>query len=202
MSKRLAEDVEDRPEDTNGVLITTSKRVKEHETVDNRTSSLSAPNILLEGHTQAIFSIAFDATGQHLASASLDRSILLWDVYNDNKNYSMLSGHKNGVTQVCWSKDNKIISSSADKTIGIWDAHKSIRLRKFTSHENIVNSCCIATNNCNMIASASDDTYAILYDIRCKDIVHAIPHNYQLTSVCLSSEGNELYTGGIDNIIR
>ena len=27
-------------------------------------------------------------------------------------------------------------------------------------------------------------------------------HNYQITSVCMSHDGNHVYTGGIDNIIR
>ena len=36
---------------------------------------LQSPTVLLTGHTEAVYSIAFDPTGSHLASASLDRSI-------------------------------------------------------------------------------------------------------------------------------
>ena len=36
---------------------------------------LQSPTVLLTGHSEAIYSIAFDPTGTHLASASLDRSI-------------------------------------------------------------------------------------------------------------------------------
>lgn len=38
-------------------------------------SILQSSTVLLTGHTEAIYSIAFDPTGMHLASASLDRSI-------------------------------------------------------------------------------------------------------------------------------
>lgn len=38
-------------------------------------SILQSSTVLLTGHTEAIYSIAFDPSGMHLASASLDRSI-------------------------------------------------------------------------------------------------------------------------------
>ena len=42
---------------------------------DKRTSSLQAPTMLLTGHEGAVYSISFDHSGQHLASASYDRNI-------------------------------------------------------------------------------------------------------------------------------
>lgn len=36
---------------------------------------LQSPTVLLTGHTEAIYSIAFDPSGMHLASASMDRTI-------------------------------------------------------------------------------------------------------------------------------
>ena len=42
---------------------------------EKRTSALHAPTMLLSGHEGAVYSIAFDPSGQHLASASYDRNI-------------------------------------------------------------------------------------------------------------------------------
>jgi WD40 repeat protein len=40
---------------------------------------LQSSTVLLTGHTEAIYSIAFDPSGMHLASASMDRTISeLW----------------------------------------------------------------------------------------------------------------------------
>jgi WD40 repeat protein len=36
---------------------------------------LQSSTVLLTGHTEAIYSIAFDPSGMHLASASMDRTI-------------------------------------------------------------------------------------------------------------------------------
>jgi len=56
------------PDATDQQVVTTKDGVK-------RTSSLSAPTIQLTGHEGAVYSIAFDSTGQNLASASFDRQI-------------------------------------------------------------------------------------------------------------------------------
>ena len=40
-----------------------------------RTSNLSAPNMLLSGHESAIYSICFDSTGKSLCSGSMDSNI-------------------------------------------------------------------------------------------------------------------------------
>lgn len=40
-----------------------------------RTSSLQAPEIQLIGHENAVYSIAFDPSGENLCSGSLDRQI-------------------------------------------------------------------------------------------------------------------------------
>jgi hypothetical protein len=40
-----------------------------------RTSNLQSPTMLLTGHDGAVYSMHFDPTGQHMASASLDSNI-------------------------------------------------------------------------------------------------------------------------------
>jgi Prp8 binding protein len=163
---------------------------------------LQSPTVLLTGHTEAIYSIAFDPQGSHLASASMDRSIMLWDVAGESKNYNVLNGHKNGVLEVKWSSSSSLVSCSADKTVAIWDAIKGVRTRKLTDHSGIVNSCSIARDTPNIFASGSDDCTAIIWDQRSKRQLQSIYHDYQITSVCMTNDGNGVYTGGIDNIIR
>lgn len=51
----------------------------------------------------------------------------LWNVYGDCENYNVIEGHKNAVLDVHWTYDStQIISASADKTIGLWDATVSL----------------------------------------------------------------------------
>lgn len=83
-----------------------------------------------------------------------------------------------------------------------WDANKGIRTRKFLEHTAVVNSCSVAANAPYLIASGSDDCTVILWDARAKESVASIYHDYQVCAVCLSADGNSVYTGGIDNTIR
>lgn len=41
----------------------------------SRTSSLAAPEMYLSGHEGAVYSLSFDPSGQHLCSASMDKTI-------------------------------------------------------------------------------------------------------------------------------
>jgi WD40 repeat protein len=127
---------------------------------------------------------------------------VLWDIYGECKNYNVLSGHKSAVLQVCWPTPYSIVSCSADKTVATWDANKGIRTRKFLEHTAVVNSCAVAADAPHLIASGSDDCTVILWDARARQSVASIYHDYQVCAVCLSSDGQSVCTGGIDNTIR
>jgi Prp8 binding protein len=128
--------------------------------------------------------------------------LVLWDVFGENKNYNVLTGHKNAVLEVKWFNPSSILSCSADKTVAIWDSNKGSRVRKLTEHSGIVNSCCVAKNDETIIGSGSDDCTAILWDSRSKYSVSTIYHDYQICSVALSNDGTSFFTAGIDNLIR
>ena len=173
----------------------------------DRTSSLAAPNILLNGHDGPVYSIAFDQSGRYLASASMDRQIFLWDIFSSSEesscnNYNVLSGHKNAVLQIQWDQKDQLLSCSADHTLATWDTNIGIRTRKFDSHKAIVNSCSAIKDNGNVFASGSDDKIVFIWDARSKYPVSTIPHQFPVTAVCFSNDGSNLFTGGIDNTIR
>ncbi len=46
---------------------------------------------LFSGHGGAVYSVEFDPTGTLLASASFDKTILLWDIFKESDaNYNIL----------------------------------------------------------------------------------------------------------------
>jgi WD40 repeat protein len=134
-------------------IVPVSAEVVTAKRMDERTSGLAAPTMLLTGHSAAVNSLKFDLSGQHVVSSSFDRSIraysgsysrlcvwymlinvgsyaVLWDVYGECRNYNVLSGHKNSVLEVHWTYDSQqIVSASADKTVGVWDAKVSLLLQ-------------------------------------------------------------------------
>ena len=136
-----------------------------------------------------------------LASGSLDSQILLWEVYGENKNY-LLQGHKDGVTQICWPVEDRLYSSSADKTVAIWDTNRGQRVRKYAEHTGIINCLSVASESPNVFVSGGDDKSVVVYDSRSKHAVHTLPHEYQILSTAISSDGRMAYSAGIDGVIR
>ena len=75
-------------------------------------------------------------------------------------------------------------------------------MRKCADHEGIVNSVAVAKNSPYLFVSGSDDCTVKLWDSRTKGAIQSFEHEYQITSVCITPDGDSVYSGGIDNVIR
>lgn len=174
-----------------------------------RTSSLPSPTMCFEGHSGAVYSCAFDHSGNTLATAGMDQGIYLWDIHRDkSNNFNVLKGHRNAILQLVWLPHEEapgppvLASCSADKTVSLWDANKGHRLRKLEEHTGIVNCLAVSAHDPNMLVSGSDDCTAIVWDVRQREPVASLFHDYQITSIAMAHDARSVYTGGIDNIIR
>ncbi len=127
--------------------------------------------------------------------------LVLWEAFNSNLNYNVLTGHKNAALEVKWITDTSIVSCSADKTVALWDASKGVRVRKYAEHSGIVNCVSVSKKDPYLFASGSDDCQFILWDSRSKSSVSVIETDYPILSSCLSHDGSIAYFGGIDNNI-
>jgi len=167
-------------------------------------SNMACSTMKLSGHSGAIFSLGFSPDGDHIASTGMDKEILLWNTSNECGNYNVLRGSKSAILELAWCADNRtLVSAAADRIVSIWDANKGLRVRKLTSHKNIVNCCATAVGNKDLFVSGSDDCSIISWDARQKEAaIHDIFLQYQVTAVAMSPDGMHIYAGGIDNCIR
>ena len=178
----------------------TNQSLAVSESATNK-NKLQGSTVALTGHTKPIFSISFSPNGENLASASLDETILLWDSFGENKNYNVLTGHKNAVLNVKWLTNQSLVSVSADKLVSLWDGNKGVRIRKYTEHDGIVNTCSVCTGDSNLFVTGSDDGKLLVWDVREKASVSSIECEYPVLSSCLNESGSAVYIGGIDNSI-
>jgi WD40 repeat protein len=94
----------------------------------------------LEGHTDAVVSVAFDPNGQRLASGSYDQTIRLWAV-DGGKLLHVLHGHKYSVNSVAFDPEGKrLASGGGDRTVRLWDVASGKILQVLQGHGSFVNA--------------------------------------------------------------
>eukprot|EP01084_Bolivina_argentea_P143543 252014_1 len=168
-----------------------------------RTSNLNSATMILEGHTESLYTCKFSPDGINIASAGSDKNILLWHVYGECENHTQLKGHKNSILQLSWSGGSDILfSASADFTAAIWNVEYGIRLKKIKDHSSFVNSIYATKRGHQYYATASDDGTCKIFDIRMRSSLKTYDSTYQVTACALTNNALKLYTGGIDNEIK
>src|SRR5262249_43046542 len=71
-------------------------------------------------HRGEVHNVAYSANGRWLASASFDKTLILWEVATGRAR-RVLRGHDGEVSAVAFSKDGKtLVSASYDGTLRFW----------------------------------------------------------------------------------
>jgi len=208
------EEVVEQPEKSQGAIVVKKQKTDNAIVASSnnnnalisgiqRTSSLQAPIMLLTGHKADVFTAKFSPSGQHLASGSFDKMILLWNTYGDCDNYMALRGHQNAVLDLHWSTDGRyIFSASADKTVQVWDVEEGQRIKKLAGHSSFVNSCCPARRGPPLVLSGSDDGNTKLWDARVKQHIETYHSAHPVTAVCFNDTSDQIFSAGTDNDIK
>jgi Prp8 binding protein len=170
--------------------------------MNNRTSGLLAPTMLLQGHQDALFTAKFNPSGTAVASGGKDKLIYLWNVYGDCENFLVLKGHKESVLEIAWARDGtQIYTAAADKTGAVWDVEAGERIKQLKDHESFVNCITVSRRGEPFVLTGSDDCSAKLWDVRRRKAVHTYNNEYPVLACAFSDDSSIVFTGGIDNII-
>jgi len=156
----------------------------------------------LTGHKGSVYALSISPDGDCLVSGSFDMTCLLWNSSGNCENFNELKGHKNAILDVCWSQDSDfVVSASADQYLGWWDANTGSRIKRFQGHKGIVNAVDTCAGNPKLVISGSDDCTARLWDARTRGDVGSLEHRFQVTAVSYGTDGNNVYSAGIDGLI-
>ncbi|MEG4007718.1 WD40 repeat domain-containing protein [Microcoleus sp. Pol11C1] len=157
------------------VQFKNSTTVKELNSLEKH-SSLVYSKATLTGHTNLVLGIAFSPDGRTLASASIDKTIKLWDLQT-KKELATLTGHSDYVWDVAFSSDGQTLASaSSDKTIKLWDLQTKKELATLTGHSKDVKKVVFSPDG-QTLASRSDDGTIKLWKVpsRKESSHHPVP---------------------------
>ncbi|BGP22406.1 hypothetical protein JCM10295v2_001285 [Rhodotorula toruloides] len=169
-----------------------------------RTSGLQAPIMCLRGHGAEVLDLAFSPDGDTLASASADKTILLWRVYGECQNYGALRLGKGAPTSIAFTSSSTIVAGCTDHTLFLFDLKTGEAVRRFRGHKGIVNSVDVQRGGLGrgLIASASDDGTVRVWSEEAKEEIEVVELGYPITAVKWSEDGQSLFIGGLDNDIH
>ncbi|OMJ96038.1 hypothetical protein SteCoe_420 [Stentor coeruleus] len=135
----------------------------------------------LEGHTDAVNSLALFNDLTYLVSASKDYSVRLWDI-NENVLSGILLGHTSWVTcLVLANKRELIISGSEDKTIRIWNKTQQKEECCFKGHTGEI-YCLVINNNETILASGAQDKFVKIWCLKTFTLLYSYNDNLSYIS--------------------
>ncbi|RCJ33513.1 hypothetical protein A6770_17790 [Nostoc minutum NIES-26] len=119
------------------------------------------------------------------------------------KERDRLEGHSGRIHSLSFSPNGKTLaSSSADKTIKLWDVATAREIRTLTGHKGRVNSVSFSRNG-QILASSSVDNTVKLWDVATGKEIRALTgHKGRVNSVSFSPDGKTLASSSADKTIK
>jgi WD40 repeat protein len=160
--------------------------------------------VVLKGHPEAVYGIAFTPDGKNVVTASFDKTLKVWDAASGKeiKSFGGPQGHQNLVLAVALSPDGQSIASGgADNTARIWDFPGGKSVREFAGAD-AQNAVALSPDGKTVAGAGKDGSVRLWTTADGKQLFELKGHTGAVTGVAFSSNGQLLATSGADKTIR
>jgi len=172
------------------------------------------PLVVLEGHRDSIYALAFHPDGTLLASAGYDRDILLWKIPDPNPRnlpakriqpLRVLKDHSDAVYGLSFHPQGRLLASAgADRSVKVWRVEDGQRL--YTLGEMTDWVYCVAWHpeGRHLAAGGVDKTVRLWAadDKGGKLVASAYAHEKPVWRLAFRPDGQMLYSLGEEGVIK
>ncbi len=159
----------------------------------------------LKGHSDAVTCVVYAPTGDHLASASKDGAIKIWQV-SDGR--AIVTSHGHFVTSLIYSPDGRYLAGSAESDIILWElsiGQTLPQLRKYRvlkGHVNTV-SALAYTMDGKHLASGSWDNVIKIWEVKSGEELQILRgHEAFVISLSYAPDGDYLVSLSSDGTAK
>lgn len=161
----------------------------------------------IEGHAEAVISVAFSPDGRYLASGSGDTTVRFWDVTTETP-YHTCKGHKHWVLCIAWSPDGRRLASGCKNSqIIVWNPETGKQEGKvLTGHKQWITWLAWQpfhlNHECRHLASASKDGNIKIWDVVRGGCLRTLSGHLQSVT-CIRWGGTDLiYSASQDRTVK
>ncbi len=126
--------------------------------------SSKAEKASFRGHNNWVTSVAFNTKGTQLVSASVDKTLRVWDLGGDTSDRKTASalGHRLEVDAVAVSLDGKWLASAGlDKTVRLWGLSTGKPVFEMSGHVKPISMLTFTTDSKHLVSAGQDNVLKI-----------------------------------------
>jgi WD40 repeat protein len=163
------------------------------------------PMATLEGATQAIMDVRFDADARHVIGASLDGAARIWDNVPGYRRWASQRIGRECGTDVTLEGDHRIIAvSCGEHGTRVWDTAQDRLIAELpgtTIAGDRLNWAFPALSAADGLSGIARDRVVEIYRLPGGELLRTVQHSAPITTVRFSTNGHDLVTGSSDGEI-